>query len=49
MFGGRALPTLVSYFAGVLDLNPDYTSPSQQDVEIDPPNINKLFVEELGT
>ena len=29
MFGGRALPTLVSYFAGVLDLNPDHTSPSQ--------------------
>ena len=49
MFGGRALPTLVTYFAGVLDLNPEYTSPSQQDVEIDPPNINKLFVEELGT
>ena len=48
MFGGSPLPALVPYFAGTLELSPEHTSYGQKDIEIDPPNINKLFVEELG-
>lgn len=48
MFGGKPLPNLAPYFTRHLDLDPEKNSYSQQDVEIDPPNINKLFVEELG-
>ena len=51
MFGGKALPALVPFFEKDLALSPDDVSPSQeeQNIQIDPPNINKLFLEELGT
>ena len=44
MFGGKPLPNMAPYFTRVLELDTEKTSYSQQDVEIDPPNINKLFV-----
>ena len=51
MFGGKPLPALVPFFEKDLGLSPEDTSPSQeeQNIQIDPPNINKLFLEELGT
>ena len=51
MFGGKPLPALVPFFEKDLALSPEDVSPSQeeQNIQIDPPNINKLFLEELGT
>jgi hypothetical protein len=48
MFGGKALPGMLNYLKD--RVHADFTSPAikQKDIDVNLPNINSSFIEELG-
>ena len=48
MFGGKALPGMLTYLKD--RVHADFTSPAtkQKDIDVKLPNINSSFIEELG-